>query len=181
MTSPTAPPLKPRPHADQISDSDAAASSSERMRILFFACTPKDAQTVLMEGNVVEIAYLPSHDMKEILTEIGRFAPQLIACQSDFFTATIQSISDLRSLNSKHQAPPIFPNGVAVSTISPREAKVLSMLVQGKTNNEIAIGLKLSSRTVKRTLSILFERFSVSNRTELSNLTGRLFPSIKKE
>jgi DNA-binding NarL/FixJ family response regulator len=126
MIQPTALPLK------------SPILSAERMRILLFACSPTDAQKALMQGDGVEVAYLPSYDAQEILNEISRFSPRLIACRSDFFIAALQASSELRLPSSEHQFAATLPNGAMVSTISPREAKILSLLVQGKTNNEIA-------------------------------------------
>jgi len=48
------------------------------------------------------------------------------------------------------------------------------MLAQGKTNDEMAEALRLSTRTVKRTLSGLFERLRASNRTELTSRAAKL-------
>jgi DNA-binding NarL/FixJ family response regulator len=181
MRQPTALPSKSPVQVNEISERAFAVPSKERMRVLLFACSPIDAQRALMQGNCVEIAYLPSRDTEEILNEIARFSPQLIACQSDFFIATLQAPHEGKSTDSQHQTTATLPSDAVVSDISPREAKILSMLVQGKTNKEIATRLKLSSRTVKRTLSNLFENFRVSNRTELSNLMGRLLLTIKEE
>jgi DNA-binding NarL/FixJ family response regulator len=52
--------------------------------------------------------------------------------------------------------------------------KILAMLVKGQTNDEIAKALRLSSRTVKRILSSLFERLQVTNRTELAGRVAEL-------
>ena len=52
--------------------------------------------------------------------------------------------------------------------------KILSMLAKGETNDEIAKALHLSSRTVKRNLSSLFERLRVTNRTELASRVAEL-------
>ena len=48
------------------------------------------------------------------------------------------------------------------------------MLEEGKTNDEIARALHLSARTVKRTLSGLFERLEATNRTELTSRAAKL-------
>jgi DNA-binding NarL/FixJ family response regulator len=50
----------------------------------------------------------------------------------------------------------------------------LAMLSTGKTNDEIATALHLSTRTVKRTLSGLFERLHATNRTELASRAAKL-------
>ncbi len=155
------------------------SQSRERMRILFFGCDRVDVQRALTQENSVEIAYLPSRDADEIQREITRFSPQLIVCRSEFFLTSQSFLSEFGASGNGDRSSPIASKSVQISSITPREAKVLSMLVQGKTNKQIAKALTLSPRTVKRTLSELFERFGVSNRTELSNLTGRLSLLIK--
>jgi two-component system nitrate/nitrite response regulator NarL len=56
----------------------------------------------------------------------------------------------------------------AVVSLTPRERSVLSLVVEGRTNDEVAAGLGISSRTVEAHLSNLFERLSVGSRTELA-------------
>ena len=52
--------------------------------------------------------------------------------------------------------------------LKPREKEVLSMLIQGLTNKEIAQNLNLAEITVKKTNSQLFKKLNASNRTQLS-------------
>jgi DNA-binding NarL/FixJ family response regulator len=144
------------------------------MRILFFACDPSDVQRTLKHDNRTEVALLPSYEMEEIQNEIARFAPRLITCRADFLLSILSGYPSPTALNGVGQPALWLPTKLPPSPIPPRETNILSMLVQGKTNNEIALALNLSTRTVKRTLSGLFERFGVINRTELSNRTARL-------
>lgn len=51
--------------------------------------------------------------------------------------------------------------------LSERERAIISLLVAGVSNKEMADCLNVSLGTVKRDLSVLFERFSVSDRTQL--------------
>jgi len=53
------------------------------------------------------------------------------------------------------------------STVTRRQIDVLALLVQGKTNREIAQELKLSECTIKIHVANLFKSFEVSNRTEV--------------
>ena len=158
---------------------EQAAKPRPRTRVLFFACSAADAQTVLKHGNEIGIAFLPSSDMDEINNEIARFMPRLIMCRVDFFLAAISSSLVPNTTRIGYKIAVTLPNGVPVAPASPRDTKVLSMLTQGKSNREIALALNLSVRTVKRTLSNLFERFGVSNRTELSNRTRYLQQSMR--
>lgn len=58
-------------------------------------------------------------------------------------------------------APSVLPGGLSV-----REAEVLRLLAEGKTNGEIANSLVLSYHTVSRHVSNIFDKIHVSNRAE---------------
>ncbi len=51
--------------------------------------------------------------------------------------------------------------------LTPREAAIVSLVVDGRSNDEIAGQLEISSRTVE-TLRHLFERLGLTSRTELA-------------
>jgi DNA-binding CsgD family transcriptional regulator len=163
--------MKPQSPVEHLSTGPAEVSNDQsknfesqsegRVRILFFGCRPADALRALKQNNGIPVALLSSYDLKEILEEIGQFKPTLVACCTDFFLDAISA--------SLHPLP---AGAVLLPPATPREMKILSMLVQGKTNDEMARILHLSPRTVKRTLSSLFERVGVSNRTELSSFAA---------
>jgi DNA-binding CsgD family transcriptional regulator len=144
-----------------------------RTRLLLFACGVEDAQLMMLYSERVEIVYLPSHDMQEVREEIERFNPKLILCGAGAF---------LEALPAPFQGPPSRPMPGANRAIrepnkprlARRELKILAMLAKGQTNDEIARALRLSSRTVKRVLSNLFERLEVTNRTELVGRAAEL-------
>ncbi|HSV51427.1 MAG TPA: response regulator transcription factor [Burkholderiaceae bacterium] len=50
--------------------------------------------------------------------------------------------------------------------LSPQECRVLALVVQGKTNKEIAAALELSDKTVKNYLSNAFQKLQVNRRYE---------------
>ena len=52
------------------------------------------------------------------------------------------------------------------SDLSPREREVLSLIVQGKSNKEIAAQLHITEATVKCHVSVILERLGVSDRTQ---------------
>jgi DNA-binding NarL/FixJ family response regulator len=54
-----------------------------------------------------------------------------------------------------------------------REAEVLELLAQGKTNKEIARHLVISERTVKFHVSSLMKKLGASNRTEMVSLAAQ--------
>lgn len=140
-----------------------------RMRVLLVACNADDAQRTLKSGERTEVAYLPSYDLREIQAEIERFKPQLVTCSTDVFLRGIcvplaEGTFDLAPGTGQGTAP----------NVAPREMRVLRMIAKGKTNDEIAAALRISSRTVKRILRSLFERLIANNRTELVSRAARL-------
>ncbi len=56
---------------------------------------------------------------------------------------------------------------------TPREREMLRELAGGATNDEIAVALRISVKTVEGMIRRLFERYSVTNRTELARLANR--------
>jgi DNA-binding CsgD family transcriptional regulator len=57
--------------------------------------------------------------------------------------------------------------------VTAREAEVLRLLVEGKTNQEIAAALVISRKTVKRHLDNIFARLGVSSRTAAATFALR--------
>lgn len=55
-----------------------------------------------------------------------------------------------------------------VVSLTPRERSVLSLLLDGRTNDEIAVELRITARTVEAHLARLFERAGAASRTELA-------------
>jgi two-component system response regulator DevR len=57
--------------------------------------------------------------------------------------------------------------------LSPQEARILELVVEGKTNKEIAATLGLSAKTVKNYLSNAFQKLHVSRRSHAAVLYSR--------
>jgi DNA-binding NarL/FixJ family response regulator len=66
--------------------------------------------------------------------------------------------------------PPPVAQSLAARTpnsdLSPREREVLSLIVQGRSNREIATSLGIKEATVKSHVSVILERLGVSDRTQ---------------
>ena len=54
--------------------------------------------------------------------------------------------------------------------LSPAERRVIALLVAGRTNKEIAAELDVVEQTVKNTLTSVYRKVGVRNRTELVRL-----------
>ncbi|MEZ4869186.1 MAG: response regulator transcription factor [Caldilineaceae bacterium] len=52
------------------------------------------------------------------------------------------------------------------SDLTPREKQVLALVVEGKTNQEIALGLKISESTVEKHVGALLSKLGVASRVE---------------
>ena len=64
---------------------------------------------------------------------------------------------------------------------SEREKEVIDLLVQGKSNKQIALQLKVSNRTVEFHLSNIYSKLGVSSRTEAVLLLMKDTPSNPEE
>src|SRR6185369_2921765 len=65
--------------------------------------------------------------------------------------------------------------------LSKREKEVLSLLLQGKSNKQIALSLDISVRTVEFHLKNIYAKFQVSSRIELILKLGHTTGSVKIE
>ena len=57
--------------------------------------------------------------------------------------------------------------------LSPQEERVMTLVVEGKTNKEIALDMDLSEKTVKNYLSNIFQKMQVSRRSQAAVLFER--------
>ena len=58
------------------------------------------------------------------------------------------------------------PAGSSTEELSPQEERVLALVAEGKTNKEIATGLRLSDKTVKNYLANIFQKLHLTRRTQ---------------
>jgi two-component system nitrate/nitrite response regulator NarL len=56
--------------------------------------------------------------------------------------------------------------GVEGSSLTRREQETLSLLVQGKTNQAIAVDLKISEKTVEKHIKAIYDKLNVNSRVE---------------
>jgi DNA-binding NarL/FixJ family response regulator len=62
--------------------------------------------------------------------------------------------------------------------LSPQEKRILSLVVEGRTNKEIAAALSLSDKTVKNYLSNAFQKLQVNRRSQAAALFVRQRPKL---
>ena len=87
-----------------------------------------------------------------------------------------QSIMDPAVTNALFQRMRSFSNlehSNASGTLSPQEERVMILVVEGKTNKEIALDMGLSEKTVKNYLSNIFQKMQVSRRSQAAVLFER--------
>ena len=58
--------------------------------------------------------------------------------------------------------------GDVIAILSPKKAKLVTLVCEGKSNKEIAFEMGLAEGTVKEYLFIIFKILGISNRTELA-------------
>jgi DNA-binding CsgD family transcriptional regulator len=68
-----------------------------------------------------------------------------------------------------------------IDSFSEREQEVIDLLVQGKSNKQIALHLKISNRTVEFHLSNIYSKLNVSSRTEAVLLLMKDVPVATQE
>jgi len=69
----------------------------------------------------------------------------------------------------------------SVSPLTSRQQDVLDLLIQGKTNKEIALALGLGEGTVKIHMAAIFRYFGVSNRAAAAVAGARPYPNRKRD
>jgi len=132
------------------------------------------AHAIMSASTHLEVAYLETRSLDEISAEIKRFNPHVVLCGPDLFLQVLQyTFAHTDVVLRKHLSLDDLPS------LTHRELQVIELLARGRSNSEIGAALHLSSRTVKRTLSKLFERFHATNRIELAvrlNERSRITP-----
>ena len=139
-------------------------SANPATRVLFLTSYPDDA--AVMSTIVAGAAgYL--------LKEIGRQA--LVRAIED--VAAGKSILDpgvTQPVIKRLQTAANNSNGENSNELSPQERRILALVVEGKTNKEIATTLNLSDKTVKNYLSNAFQKLQVHRRSQAAAIYTRL-------
>jgi two-component system response regulator DevR len=92
--------------------------------------------------------------------------------------AAIRDAAAGRAILDPRITDPVVRRVPNTEALSAQEQRVLALVVEGKTNKEIAAALGLSDKTVKNYLSNAFQKLGVSRRAQAAALfgTGRIPP-----
>ena len=77
-----------------------------------------------------------------------------------------------RSILDPRLTEPVVKRVRTAEALSGQEQRVLALVVEGRTNKEIAIALGLSDKTVKNYLSNAFQKLGISRRAQAAVLFG---------
>ena len=134
-------------------------SSAPQTRILFLT-SYSDQQAVISTVLAGACGYL--------LKDIGYRA----------LTSAIRDAAAGRQILEPRITQPVVDRLPLAEALSAQERRVVELVVQGKTNKQIAAALELSEKTVKNYLSNAFQKLGISRRGEAAALlgTGRIPP-----
>jgi DNA-binding NarL/FixJ family response regulator len=101
-------------------------------------------------------------------------------CLADISPNTAEGslVESLAPMSEKLE--PVVDHHEAISPLTPRQQDVLDLLVQGKTNKEIAIALGLGEGTVKIHMAAIFRYFGVNNRAAAAVAGARPYPNRRR-
>lgn len=122
---------------------------------ILFLTTFSDDEYIIRALKIGGKGYLLKEDFESI-------APAIMAVnagQHVFGRPVMEKLPDL--MGQKKKAPAPIP-------LSDKEEQALALVAEGKNNREIAAELYLSEGTVRNYISLLLEKLSLRNRTELA-------------
>ena len=82
-------------------------------------------------------------------------------------------VNAIRQVAAGGLAYSVRPSPAGRRRLSTREVQVVSLVVEGRSNDEIAVSLGISAKTVESHLTRIFERVGVASRTELATRAVR--------
>jgi DNA-binding NarL/FixJ family response regulator len=137
-------------------------SSHPKTRVLFFSAH-SDKQTVLM----TMVAGAHGHVSKDLDLAVLVDAIRTVAGGGKFIDESVRDevaalLASTSALAKAHAA-----RGEA---LSPQEERVMALVVEGKTNKEIAAALALSDKTVKNYLYNAFQKLGIGRRAQAATV-----------
>jgi two-component system, NarL family, response regulator DevR len=131
---------------------------------------------ILSFAPAIRILFLTSHPdeeavMSTILAGAAGYLLKDIGHEA-LFRAIEAAAAGKPILDSK-TTQPVVNRMQNIDTLSLQERRVLALVVEGKTNKEIAAALELSDKTVKNYLSNAFQKLRISRRSQAAALFAR--------
>lgn len=132
-------------------------------RVLFLTSFPDEAAVL-----ATTLAGAAGYLLKDIGHEALTRAIEAVASGKSVLDPAVTEavLTQLRSRTEKSQAR-------RDEDLSAQERRVLALVVEGKTNKEIAVELNLSDKTVKNYLSNAFQKLQISRRSQVAGLLAR--------
>jgi DNA-binding NarL/FixJ family response regulator len=144
---------------------DSALDATVRLRlaspgveVLLIAVAPETDQVMDAISAGASGCLLKDSEGDQILAGIAAAAAGESALSPPIATALVQRLR-------AHEPPPV-PDANNRPTLTEREREVLSLVVDGKDNNEIAAELVISPETVKTHVSTVLDKLEAGNRAE---------------
>ncbi|MXQ10063.1 LuxR C-terminal-related transcriptional regulator [Microvirga makkahensis] len=113
----------------------------------------------------------------KLIFDGGIYVPPSLA---DISAETAEKSDDESRQSSESRDRAIAAEAPSGSPLTPRQQDVLDLLVQGKTNKEIAQALGLGEGTVKIHMAAIFRYFGVNNRAAAAVAGARPYPNRKR-
>lgn len=101
-------------------------------------------------------------------------------CLADISSAPLEGSTGESQASMAERLEPAIDHHEAINPLTPRQQDVLDLLVQGKTNKEIAIALGLGEGTVKIHMAAIFRYFGVNNRAAAAVAGARPYPNRRR-
>jgi DNA-binding NarL/FixJ family response regulator len=121
-------------------------------------------QRELHQGSTpVEVAAAIPGASLLLLEELGSSFHSATSRTHPGVTAIEEFVDKLAAVQERE---PAVPAGVSPAILSPRQAEVLQLIAEGRSNKEIAEQLVLSLRTVERHVADLYTKLDIRNRAE---------------
>jgi len=111
------------------------------------------------------IVILTSFDYPQFVDAALRLGASGYVLKTDPFAKVVNAIRDVAAGGLAYS---VRPSAAVQRPLSPREVEIVSLVVEGWSNDEIAAQLGISGKTVESHLTRIFERVQVASRTELA-------------
>jgi two-component system, NarL family, response regulator DevR len=136
---------------------------------------------ILSNAPATRILFLTSYADEQAATSTvlaGAAGYVLKDIGSKALLGAIRDVAAGRPILDPRVTEPVISRVQRAEALSTQERRVLELVVQGRTNKEIAAALQLSDKTVKNYLSNAFQKLGITRRAQAAAVlgTGRIAP-----